>query len=242
MEDFTGRSVLVTGAGKGIGREVVRRLAARGASVTALSRSADDLAGLRDETGCETVVAALEDVDAAVASLGAGPGFDMLVNNAGISALAPALDTSRALFDRVMAVNAYAPLRLAQHMAHGLVARGRPGAIVNVSSVAARQGLADHAAYCASKAALDALTRVLAVELGPHGIRVNSVNPVVTLTPMAERAWSDPAKSGPMLARIPLGRFAQAGDVAEAVLFLLGDGAAMINGTCLDVDGGFFAS
>lgn len=242
MKDFTGRRVLVTGAGKGIGREAVLCLAARGAAVLALSRSSDDLASLRDETGCETVAVALEDVDAAVAALDAWPDIDMLVNNAGISMLAPALDTSREMFDQVMAVNAYAPLRLAQHVARGLVARGRPGAIVNVSSVAARQGLADHAAYCASKAALDALTRVLAVELGPHGIRVNSVNPVVTLTPMAERAWSDPAKSGPMLARIPLGRFAQAGDVAEAILFLLGDGAAMINGTCLDVDGGFFAS
>lgn len=241
MQDFAGRRVLVTGAGKGIGRDVVRRLVARGAAVVALSRSADDLASLREETGCDTVAAELDDPDAAVAALAPWPELDMLVNNAGIALLDPALDAPRERFERTMRVNAYAPLRLAQHVARGLIARGRPGSIVNVSSVAARQGLADHAAYCASKAALDALTRVLAVELGPRGIRVNSVNPTVTLTPMAERAWGDPAKSGPMLARIPLGRFAGVGEIADAVLFLLGDGAAMVNGTCLYVDGGFSA-
>ena len=242
MQDFAGRRVLVTGAGKGIGREVARQLVGQGAAVIALSRSAEDLASLRDEIGCDTVAAVLDDPEVAVAALAPWPELDLLVNNAGISLLDPALNTPWDRFERTMRVNAYAPLRLAQHVARGLIARGQPGSIVNVSSVAARQGLADHAAYCASKAALDALTRVLAVELGPHGIRVNSVNPVVTMTPMAERAWSDPAKSGPMLARVPLGRFAQAGDVAGAILFLLGDGAAMVNGTCLDVDGGFGAA
>jgi len=96
-------------------------------------------------------------------------------------------------------------------------------------------------AYCASKAALDAITQVMALELGPHRIRVNSVNPIVTLTPMADKAWSDPAKSAPMLARIPLGRFAQPGEVAAAIAFLLSDDAAMIHGTTLTVDGGFSA-
>lgn len=241
MDGFAGRRALVTGAGKGIGREVARLLAARGAAVVALSRSADDLAALRDETGCDVVAAELEDADAAVAALGAWPEIDLLVNNAGVALLAPALELPREVFERTMAVNAYAPFRLAQHVARGLVARGRPGSIVNVSSTASWQGLPDHAAYCASKAALDALTRALAVELGPRGIRVNSVNPVVTLTPMAERAWSDPAKAGAMLARIPAGRFVRPGEVAEAVLFLLGERASMITGVCLDVDGGFGA-
>ncbi|WP_456832710.1 SDR family oxidoreductase [Deinococcus sp. UYEF24] len=96
--------------------------------------------------------------------------------------------------------------------------------------------------YCASKGALDQLTRVMAIELGPHGIRTNSVNSTVVLTPMGQRAWGDPAKSGPMLARTPLGRFAQPLDVAQAVTYLLSDGAAMINGATLFVDGGFLAS
>jgi L-xylulose reductase len=92
------------------------------------------------------------------------------------------------------------------------------------------------------KAGLDALTRVMAVELGPHGIRTNSVNPTVTLTPMAERAWSDPVKAGPMQARIPLGRFVKPGEVVSAILFLLSDATSMINGVCLDVDGGLRAA
>ena len=99
----------------------------------------------------------------------------------------------------------------------------------------------DHVAYCAAKAALDAITRVLAVEWGRHGIRTNAVNPVVTLTPMAELVWSDPAKAAPMQSRIPMGRFVQPREVADAVCFLLGAGAAMVNGVCLDVDGGFRA-
>ena len=82
---------------------------------------------------------------------------------------------------------------------------------------------------------------MLAVELGPHGIRTNSVNPTVTLTPMADLVWSDAAKAAPMLARIPAGRFVQPREVATAVCFLLSEAAAMINGTCLDVDGGFRA-
>jgi L-xylulose reductase len=152
------------------------------------------------------------------------------------------LDLSEAAFEAVMRVNTLAPLRVAQVVAAELVAQGRPGAIVNVSSVASRIGLPLHAAYCASKAGLDALTRVMAVELGPHGIRINSVNPAVTLTPMAERAWADPAKALPMRARIPLGRFVKPGEVVSAILFLLSDAASMINGVCLDVDGGLRAA
>jgi NAD(P)-dependent dehydrogenase (short-subunit alcohol dehydrogenase family) len=238
---FEGRRALVTGAGKGIGRELVRALRERGAEVVALSRAQADLDSLRTETGCETIQADLDDTEAAAARVRAALPVHLLVNNAGISRLAPALETTEADFFAVLRVNAWAALRVAQVVAGDLVARGEQGAIVNVSSVAAGMGLADHAAYCASKAALDAITRVLAVEWGGHGIRTNSVNPTVTLTPMAEMAWSDPAKAGPMQARIPMRRFVRPREVADAVCFLLGDGAAMVNGACLDVDGGLRA-
>jgi L-xylulose reductase len=222
-KDFTGKRVLVTGAAKGIGLATAKLLAERGAEVIAFGRSVVDLADV------EATRAAVRDVLP----------IDMLVNCAGIVELESFLETSAETFDRTMAINTRAPLVVAQEVARDLIRRGSAGAIVNVSSLAAAVGTRDHTAYCASKAALDAITRVMALELGPHRIRVNSVNPVVTLTPMAEKAWSDPAKSGPMLARIPLGRFAEPAEVAAAIAFLLSDAAGMIHGTCVTVDGGF---
>ena len=122
------------------------------------------------------------------------------------------------------------------------MARGEGGAIVNVSSIAAKIGFADHTAYCASKSALDGITRVMAIELGPHGIRVNSVNPAITLTPMAVKAWSDPAKSDPVKARIPLGRFIEPEEIAATIAYLLSDDSSMTTGQSLVIDGGMLIS
>ncbi len=238
---LAGRRILVTGAGKGIGRETVRRLVADGAEVVALSRAAADLDTLRAETGCATIAIDLAELDAAAEAVAGALPLDGLVNNAGITVLESVLDTTMASFQAVLAVNTLAPLRLAQVVAGDLVRRGKGGAIVNLSSVASSMAFANHAAYCASKAGLDALTRVLALELGPHGIRANSVNPTITLTPMGEFAWSDPAKSAPMLGRIPLGRFIQPAEVASVISFLLSDDASMVNGVSIDVDGGLRA-
>ncbi len=242
MGRFTGLRALVTGAGKGIGRETVRQLIADGAVVVAMSRTEADLVSLGEETGCEVIVADIEDLEAAAAAVARVLPIDLLVNNAGITSLEPALTASMEAMRRVHTINTMAPLRLAQIVAADLIARGRPGAIVNVSSIASTVAFADHAAYCASKGGLDALTRVMALEFGPHGIRVNAVNPTVTLTPMGELAWSDPAKSAPMLKRIPLGRFAVPADVAAVILTLLSDQSAMINGVTLPIDGGFTAT
>ena len=235
---LAGRRILVTGAGKGIGRDTVRRLVADGAEVVALSRAAADLDSLKNETGCDTIAIDLAELDAAAEAVAGALPLDGLVNNAGITILEPALETSMASFQAILAVNTLAPLRLAQVVAADLIRRGKGGAIVNLSSVASSMAFANHAAYCASKAGLDALTRVLALELGPHGIRTNGVNPTITLTPMGEFAWSDPAKSAPMLGRIPLGRFIQPSEVASVISFLLSDDASMVNGVSIDVDGG----
>lgn len=234
--DFMGKRILVTGAGKGIGRKTVQWLARCGAQVIALGRNAADLAY------CEhTLVVDLADVAATQAAVASMLPIDLLVNCAGVVELESFLDTSVETFDHLMAVNTRAPMVVAQVVARDLIKRGMPGAVVNVSSLAAAVGTRDHLAYCASKAALDAMTRVMAVELGPHGIRVNSVNPVVTLTPMADKAWSDPVKAASMLARIPLGRFVQPSEIASTIAFLLSDDAGMINGVTLTVDGGFSA-
>jgi L-xylulose reductase len=237
--EFTGKRILVSGAGKGIGRATVTFLAARGAEVVALSRSPADLDELRAETGCSTIAVDLADAEEARRAACEALPVDFLVNNAGTTDLQSVLDISVESFDRLMAVNARAPLILAQEYARDRIARGQGGAIVNVSSISSFVGFADHAAYYTSKGALDGLTRVMANELGRRGIRVNGVHPVVTLTPMAVKAWSDPAKSDPMLTRIPLGRFVQPEEVAAAIAYLLLDAAAMVNGISLPVDGGF---
>ena len=240
-----GKRALVTGAGKGIGREIAAVLTRCGAEVVAVSRTKQDLDSLAKEIGCRILTADLADpheaVRAAEQALAAGS-VDCLVNNAGISIPQPFLDTTTDAFDRTMAVNVRAVMLITQAVARDMIRRGGGGAVVNLSSQASMIGIRDHAAYCASKGALDQLTRVMALELGPHGIRVNAVNPTVTLTPMGEMAWGDPKMSGPMLARIPLGRFAKPLHVANAVAYLLSDQADMIHGVALPVDGGFLAT
>lgn len=239
-----GKRALVTGAGKGIGREIVGLLTQCGAKVVAVSRTKADLDSLAKETGCEAIAADLVDAGeakrAAETALKSGP-VDLLVNNAGISIPQPFLEQSVEALDKTMAVNVRAAMVISQVVAKGMIARKKAGAIVNLSSQASLVGIADHAAYCASKGALDQLTRVMALELGPHDIRVNCVNPTVTLTPMGKMAWGDPRKSEPMLAKIPLGRFADPPDVAYAVAFLLSDQARMISGIVMPIDGGFTA-
>jgi L-xylulose reductase len=240
--DFNQKRVLVTGAGKGIGREIATMLHRSNACVVALSRTEKDLRSLQEETGCETIVAELGDPVAARRAAEQAGDIDLLVNNAAIAILEPFLKTTVEAWDKTMAVNIRAVMIVSQVIAEKMIARGVAGSIVNVSSMASFQALHDHAAYCASKAGLDQLTAVMAVELGKHGIRVNSVNPTVVLTEMGKRAWSDPIKGGPMLARIPLGRFAECEDIASVVCFLLTDGAAMLNGLALRIDGGFLVA
>jgi len=237
--NFKGKKVIVTGAGKGIGRVVAEILVKRGAEVAALTRSADDVVSLREDLGCRAIQVDLADAKATREAAQAALPADLLINCAGTTELQSFLDTTIEAFDHLIAVNTRAPMIVAQEFARSLIEEGRKGAIVNVSSVAAFVGIPDHAAYCASKGGLDGLTRVMAKELAPKGIRVNGVHPTVTLTPMAIKAWSDPEKAAGMLNRIPVGRFAESEDVAEVILFLLSDEAAMVNGISMPVDGGY---
>ncbi|MGN8080649.1 SDR family oxidoreductase [Variovorax sp. 22077] len=237
--DFSGRRALVTGASSGIGRAVAVRLAQAGAQVTAIGRNAAALAALHAEAGCTPLVLDVADAPALERALAPLPAFDLVVNCAGIALLEPAAEMQAGTFDAVMAVNARAAALVASRCGRAMIAAGVRGSIVNVSSQAALVALDAHLCYCASKAAMDAVTRSLCLEFGPHGIRVNSVNPTVTLTPMAEQAWSDPAKSAAAMKNIPLGRFAQVEEVVAPILFLLDDGASMVSGVALPVDGGY---
>jgi len=236
---FAGKTALVTGAGKGIGRATARMLAKHGVSVTALSRSADDLASLKTEIGGHSIAVDLEDLEKTREAVRAAMPVDLLVNCAAIGTLEPFIEATMEITQRVLTVNTLAPMVVAQEYARDRVARGLPGSIVNVSSDAAFLGLKDHAAYCASKGALDALTRVMATELGKHGIRANCINPGVTLTDMGLMTWSDPVRAAPRIARLPLGRFLEPDEVARAILFMLSSDSSMITGVSLLVDSGF---
>eukprot|EP00093_Oithona_nana_P013958 13958.XXX_544152_543683_1 [CDS] Oithona nana genome sequencing. len=131
-------------------------------------------------------------------------------------------------------------VNLGQVMVKKLLEEKKPGVIVNVSSQASLLGMPRHTTYGATKAAMDQITRVMAAELGPHNIRVNAVNPTVTLTPMGAAFWgSDPQKASKMKSRIPLGKFAETDDVVDAIVFLLSERSRMIHGITMPVDGGF---
>ena len=235
---FQDKSVIITGAGKGIGRATALLLAERGARVIAISRTRADLDSL---TGITGIVADLSDSQAARAAMAQAGTCDFLVNCAGTNVLESLLDMSDTGYDNVMGLNLQAALICAQAFARARIAAGGGGAIVNVTSIAGHRGFADHICYAASKAGLEGATRVMARELGPHGIRAVAIAPTVTMTELAAAAWSDPAKRDPMMVRHPLGRFAEAEDVARSIALLLSDDAAMITGAVLPLDGGFLA-
>ncbi|KAK7111671.1 L-xylulose reductase-like [Littorina saxatilis] len=240
---FQGKRALVTGAGKGIGRDIAKALHKGKANVVAVSRSQADLDSLKAECpGLEAVAQDLSEWKKTKEAIGKLGHFDLLVNNAGVSRCGPFLDFMEEDLDYVFDTNFKSVFNVSQVVSHAMVDKGTGGSIVHISSTAAKAGLADHAAYCPTKAAVDSLMQVMAVELGPKKIRVNCVNPTVVMTKMGREAWSDPVKAGPLLSRIPLGKFVEIEDVTNAVLFLLSDQAAMVNGTTLVVDGGLLCN
>lgn len=240
-QTFDDKSVIITGAGKGIGRACAQDLARRGARVIAMARTASDLESLASETGCETIQVDLSDNDAARAAMAQAGTVDFLINCAGTNVLESVLDMTDDGYEAVMGINLRAALICAQSFARARVAAGGGGAILNVTSIAGHRGFEEHMVYAASKAGLEGATRVMARELGPHGIRVNAVAPTVTMTELAAAAWSDPAKKNPMMVRHPIGRFAEVEDVARSITMLLSDDAPMVTGAVLPIDGGFLA-
>ncbi|WP_020683193.1 SDR family oxidoreductase [Marinobacterium rhizophilum] len=241
FNDLKNKSIVVTGASSGIGWYCVEALCAEGARVLAIGRNEAQLRALKDKTACDIVVADLAQqagLDLVERELGE---VDGLVNCAGLALLEPATEVTADAFDQMMAVNARAAALMSRIVARRMIDQGRGGAIVNVSSQASLASLNDHLGYSASKAAMDAMTRVQCAEWGPHNIRVNSVNPTVTLTPMAKVGWSDPVKAEGMLSRIPLHRFAEPEEVVQPILFLLSQASSMISGIVLPIDGGFTA-
>jgi NAD(P)-dependent dehydrogenase (short-subunit alcohol dehydrogenase family) len=237
---FTGKRAFVTGAGSGIGAAVARALHAEGAVVTLadVSATADALAA---ELGGPATAVRL-DVREEDQVREVMPALDVLVNVAGIGSTTNAPDTSLDVWEQVFAVNARGTFLTCKHAIPKMIARGG-GSIVNVGSVAALVGLKNRAAYCASKGAVVALTRALAVDHVSDGVRVNAVCPGTVDSPWVRRLVEDVGESLEGLkARQPMGRLGTPPEVAEAILYLASDQAAFVTGSSLVIDGGLTAA
>lgn len=241
MTDFNGRPILVTGAGGGIGGATVRQLVAAGAHVIASGRTEDSVSAIAQETGAQPLAFDLESEDSIRDAL---DDLDVygVVNCGGFGGeIATPMDTDIAVFDKVIAINARGSLLVIKYTSRSMIRLGRGGSVVNVSSQAGLVALNGHISYGSSKAALDNITRVSALELGKYDIRVNSVNPTVVMTPMSAWYWGRPEIEGPFLSAMPLGRWATEDEIAAPIVFLLSDAASMITGVSLPIDGGYTA-
>lgn len=241
MGKFGNGPILVTGASGGIGSTTVRHLVEEGAQVIASGRNQEALNALRSETGCSVLPFDLTSQQSVETAL---QGLDVwgVVNCGGFGGeIATPMDTDIDVFDKVMAINARGAMLVTKYASQSMVRLGNGGSIVNVSSQASLVALEGHISYGSSKAALDNITRVSALELGKHNIRVNSVNPTVVMTEMSEFYWGRPDIGGKFLEQMPLGRWATADDIAAPIVFLLSEKSSMISGVSLPIDGGFSA-
>ena len=243
-----GRAIVITGGAQGIGEACARRLVADGAAVALWDvddAHGEALAVTLAASGARVIyrhcnVASKAEVDAALAATLTGLGrIDGLVNNAGIFKASPFLDISEADWDAVLDVNLKGHFLVGQAIARQLVAQGGGGAIVNMSSVNARLTIASIASYNASKGGIDQLTRVMALALSEHGIRVNGVAPGTIATELAAKAvlTSDEAKAR-IMSRTPMQRLGEPAEIASVVAFLLSDAASYMTGETVLVDGG----
>lgn len=238
-----GRTALVTGASRGIGAATARALDRAGARVALVARDGEGLAAVARDLVHDPVVIAADlgapDAPAAVARRGLSElgHVDILVNNAAMAARLATVDTGAALIDTMLAVNVRAPLLLIGALVPSMTERGG-GSIVNLSSVSGLVGTPRRAAYAASKGALDAATRSLAIELGPSGIRVNSVAPGVVDTALWAKNKAIPGVVETIEQQTPLRRWATGEDIAEVIVFLASDAARFVTGETISADGG----
>jgi NAD(P)-dependent dehydrogenase (short-subunit alcohol dehydrogenase family) len=239
--DFSlqGKIAIVTGGASGIGRAVVDAFTAKGATAVVADRTVEASDG--DERAIATLACDVTDpasVDHVVTTVERRYGrIDVLVNSAGLALLGPAEELSREHWDLTMSVNLTGAFLMSQRVGTVMLAQGG-GTIISLASQAASVALPGHVAYCASKAGLLGLTKVLALEWAGRGVTVNTISPTVVLTPLGRTAWDNPEGEA-LKAQIPTGRFALPEEIAAAAVYLASDAARMVNGADLVVDGGY---
>ncbi|MCB1432416.1 MAG: glucose 1-dehydrogenase [Alphaproteobacteria bacterium] len=247
MFSIAGKSALVTGASRGIGRAIAEGLASAGADVAITARelaSLDDTAAAIGAMGRKPVPVAMDVTD--VASIRSGVaqavkalgGLGILVNNAGMEQVCPSLDIEEDLWDRILDTNLKGAFFVAQAAARAM----NKGAILNICSLTSERGIPTAVPYGSSKTGLLGMTRALAVEWAPRGIRVNAVEPGYFRTALTEVFYQNDAWQQSMLSNIPLKRFGELSDLVGAAVFLSSDAASYITGACLAIDGGTLAS
>jgi NAD(P)-dependent dehydrogenase (short-subunit alcohol dehydrogenase family) len=241
-----GMRVLVTGASRGIGRAAAEAMAEAGAHVVLAARAKGELedavAGIVAAGGsAKALVLDVTDTAAVRSRIAASGPFDALFNNAGINRPLPFLEVDEATYDDLYGVNVRAAFFVAQAVANGMVAAGRPGVIVNTSSQMGVVGGPSRAVYCGTKHAVEGMTKAMAVELAPLGIRVVTVGPTFVETALTAAAFKDDAARAGVIRRIPMGRPATVEEIAQTVVFLCSPAAGMVTGTHLLVDGGWTA-
>jgi NAD(P)-dependent dehydrogenase (short-subunit alcohol dehydrogenase family) len=242
-----GRRALVTGAGRGLGLAMAAALAEAGADLTLAARTSAEIEAAAEamrQRGdrAEALVLDVTDTARVSAELAAREPFQVLVNNAGTNRPAEFLQVTEADYDAVTELNVRAAIFTAQTVAKRLIAEGLTGSIINVSSQMGHVGGPKRTVYCATKHALEGATKVMAWELGPHGIRVNTLCPTFIETPLAAQMLDDADFREFVLSNVALGRLGRVEDVMGAVVYLASDASGLVTGSALMVDGGWTAA
>lgn len=241
-----GKRALVTGAGRGIGLAAAAALAAQGAHVTLAARTLSEVAEaasrIQAEGGrAEALQLDVRNVQAVRDVINASSPFDVFVNNAGTNRPASFHEVTEEDFDAVVGLNLRAAFFVAQSVARQLIAAGKPGSIIHMSSQMGHVGGAGRSVYCASKHAIEGLTKAMAIDLAPHKIRVNSICPTFIETPMTKAFFQSSSFLSDVLGKIKLGRLGQVEDLMGAITLLASDASAMMTGSSMIIDGGWTA-
>jgi NAD(P)-dependent dehydrogenase (short-subunit alcohol dehydrogenase family) len=241
-----GKRALVAGASSGIGLACAAALAEAGASVTLAARrrgALEDCAAAFAQKGWSAEIMPLDigDLEGTRAAVAAADPFDILLNAAGTARHAPALNTTSEDFDAVMGVNVRGTYFLTQAVAQGLMDAGKPGSLITISSQMGHVGGQERALYCASKHAVEGMTKAMAIEWGPSKIRINTICPTFILTDLTRPTFDDPDKRAWIEEKIKLGRAGEVEDIMGAAVYLASDASALVTGTAMLIDGGWTA-
>ena len=236
-----GRRALVTGAGRGIGLAAAAALAEAGAAVTLVARSSTEIEAAAAQIQGEWDLLDVRELPAVAAFFENRPAFDILVNNAGTNRPMPMTEVGEGDFDAVIDLNLKSAFFVAQHCVKAMLRDRKAGSLIHMSSQMGHVGGPNRSLYCASKWAMEGMSKAFALDLAAHGIRSNTIAPTFVETPLTKPYFEDPAFAASVLAKIKLGRIGQVEDLMGAIVFLASDASALMTGTSMVIDGGWTA-